>query len=291
MKTLFVTCIYNNLYGTEFGGRPSRSEHYKFSLLSLLKMTEANFVCFTSVNDIEELKRFFFIENSISNEQLKFQEFELNQTKNIDLIFKNKNVESVKKGDRCFEIQYNKFFWFELLEHDYDYLFWIDAGLSHTGIIPDNHLIDSGSYKRYFDSDLFDNHFLDCLVKESNDKVIVIGKNNMGGNFWSHTLPRNYYTNYDSSYHIIGGLFGGEKEIFKQFINFFNEYFNKIIITEKTLYSEENIMSLIYYNHLELFQIIKFDVWLHENNLTKDYSTDYLIKNKSFYKILEEIKS
>ena len=34
MKTLLITSIYSDLWGTEFGGRPSRDYHYRASLLS-----------------------------------------------------------------------------------------------------------------------------------------------------------------------------------------------------------------------------------------------------------------
>ena len=59
MSTKFITAIYSDLYGTELGGRPNRGAHYRFSLLSLLKMTDADFVCYTSDREIESLKQLF----------------------------------------------------------------------------------------------------------------------------------------------------------------------------------------------------------------------------------------
>jgi len=65
MKIKFITCIYGNLWGTEMGGRPSRFGHYMHSLLSLLKMSDADFVCYTSEIEITRLKEYFYTENNI----------------------------------------------------------------------------------------------------------------------------------------------------------------------------------------------------------------------------------
>jgi len=52
MSVKFITSIYSDLYGTEFGGRPNRGGHYRYSLLSLLKMTDADFLCYTSDREL-----------------------------------------------------------------------------------------------------------------------------------------------------------------------------------------------------------------------------------------------
>lgn len=290
MRTLFLTCIYNNLYGTEFGGRPSRNEHYKFSLLSLLRMTNADFVCYISHNDLSSLEHFFYIQNGISKDKLRFMPFNLNDTKHHYIFSKYKDIDSIKNGDRCFEIQYNKFFWFFNEKLDYDYYYWIDAGLSHCGIIPDKYLVNNNTYQKYFNSYFFDNSFLEKLMEKSKDKVLLIGKSNNDSNFWSNTLPNQYYKEYDSSYHIIGGLFGGSKILMKRFVEEFEKVFLNVVEQEQKLYSEEQIMSLIFTNNKESFNLFSFDVWWHENNLTLDCPPNYLTINKSFYKSLEDIK-
>jgi hypothetical protein len=45
MSVKIITSIYSDLHGTEFGGRVGRGGHYRFSLLSLLKITDADFLC------------------------------------------------------------------------------------------------------------------------------------------------------------------------------------------------------------------------------------------------------
>ena len=75
MSVKFITSIYSDLHGTEFGGRTGRLGHYRNSLLSLLKMTDADFLCYTSERELESLKNFFYTQNNISESQLKFQIF------------------------------------------------------------------------------------------------------------------------------------------------------------------------------------------------------------------------
>ena len=47
MSIKILTCIYSDLSGTEFGGRHARGGHYRWSLLSLLQITDADFLCYT----------------------------------------------------------------------------------------------------------------------------------------------------------------------------------------------------------------------------------------------------
>jgi hypothetical protein len=56
MRVKIMTSIYSDLYGSELGGRHGRKDHYRFSLLSLLKMSQADFVCYTSEREIDDLK-------------------------------------------------------------------------------------------------------------------------------------------------------------------------------------------------------------------------------------------
>ncbi len=290
MRILVVTAIYSNLNGTEYGGRQSRKEHYRYSSLSLLRMTNTDFVCYTSTQELNELEHFFYNQHNISKDKLKLIPFDLKESKYKEIYSKYKNIDSIKQGDRCFEIQYNKFFWTLDECKDYDYIYWIDAGLCHCGIIPDKYLINTNTYQRYFNSNYFDNLFLEKLITKTENKILIIGKSNVGSNYWSGTIPEKYYKTYDNTKHIIGGIFGGKKVNMLKFIELFENIFLTTISNEQTIYSEEQIMSLVYADNKELFSPFFFDVWWHEDNLTKDCPPNYLTINKSFYKVLEEIK-
>lgn len=287
MKIKFITAIYSNLHGTEFGGRPSRGGHYRYSLLSLLKMTDADFLCYTSESEIEQLKNFFYTDYNISEQQLKFQVFDISKTKFSSLIDQYKNVEETKKSDRCVEIQYCKFHWWWNEDKSYDYYYWIDAGLSHCGIIPDKHLVGNHPIQRYYECKIFDNRFLKNLIKFTGDKFFIFSKDN-GRNYWSGTVDKKWYTNYNRSRHIIGGMFGGKKELWDDIVNIFENYVKKIIEEDKQIYFEENIITLMYFNQLDKFVTKNFDIWWHEDN-HKEGTKKFFEENKSFYKVLEEI--
>jgi hypothetical protein len=288
MKVKFITCIYGNLFGTELGGRPSRGGHYLFSLMSLAKMTDADFLCYTSAEEIDHIKHHFFVENNFSPEKIKFEVFDIKNVKSQSLIDQYNVVEETKKSDRCVPIQYSKIHWWWNEDKSYDYYYWIDAGLSHSGLIPAKYLTLDGSYRGYFESSLFNNKFLENLIKFTDDKFFLIGKENLR-NYWSGTVDHKWYKQHDMSLHIIGGLFGGKKEVWDDFANEFEDYIYKITQDSGRLYFEENIFSLMYFNAKEKYNIKEFDTWWCLGNAPQGIEDDYFNHNKSFYKILEEL--
>jgi len=286
MKIKILTSIYSDLYGSEFGGRSHRKDHYRFSLLSLLKMSQADFVCYTSEREIDDLKEFFYKTYNISEERLKFVVFNLHNNEYFELVNSVKDLESIKKSDRCYEIQFSKFSWFKNEDKTYDYYFWFDAGLSHTGLIPDKYLSGDG-YRHYFETTLFNENFLNNLINYIDNKFLMVAKEN-SRNYWEGTVNPKYYSKYDNSVHIIGGFFGGKKELWEQIVPKFDEYLKLVLSEEKRLFYEEHIMSLMYQNHKDWFKTLDFDIWWHEDNF-KEGSKEFFEQNKSFYKILEEL--
>jgi hypothetical protein len=294
MRVKFITAIYSDLYGTDLGGRINRRDHYKFSLLSLLRMNKVSFTCFTSDREIGELENFFYNQYEVSRDKLEFKVFDLySETKNQDIFQGLKDIEGMKKSDRCYEIQYNKFYWIHSVDMDnYEYVYWIDAGLSHCGVIPDKYLDYEGMGQRgYYNSYFFDETFLHKLVEKSDEKILVIGKDNVR-NYWDGTVPAEYYVNgHDSSIHIIGGLFGGRKDKFMNLCGIFDENLIRITNGTNRLWSEENIFSLLFRNHNDLFNMFYFETWWHENHKIPGIEQEtYFIENKSFYMALEDIK-
>jgi hypothetical protein len=288
MKVKFITCIYSDLYGTEFGGRPGRHGHYRWSLLSLLKMTDADFTCYTSEREIDSLKSFFYEKHNIPTEKLEFKLFDINNTKHSEKLNLIKDVEGIKKGDRCLEIQYLKFEWFDFEDGSYDYYYWIDSGLSHVGLFPNRYLTSNELEQRYYECSLFNNEFLKKLISFTDDKFFMIGKDN-DRNYWSGTVNPKWYTTYDRSIHIIGGLFGGKKEIWRKIVDLFDDYLSRIMDEDKQHPYEELIMSLMSVNHDELFNRKYFDTWWSEDSGMKGLPENYYEINKSFYKIFEEL--
>ena len=288
MRVKIITSIYSDLYGSELGGRPGRKDHYRFSLLSLLKMTQADFICYTSERELEDLKEFFYKNHEISEDRLKFVLFDLSQNEYQELINSVKDVEGIKTSDRCYEIQYAKFSWFKNEDKSYDYYFWFDAGLSHTGLIPNKYLSGQG-HRFYYESSLFNDDFLNNLIEYSDNKFVIVAKEN-SRNYWEGTVDPKYYTTYDNSVHVIGGFFGGKTELWDKVVKQFDDYVKLILPEQKRLFYEEHYMSLMYQNHKEWFKTLNFDIWWHHDNF-KEGSEEFFQKNKSFYKMLTELNN
>ena len=263
MKTLLLTAIYSNLNGTELGGRMCRKFHYRWSLLNILNIEPTKVICFTSQEELEELEEWFYTEQKVSKDVLEFKVYDLHGCNYYDLIQGNKDVEAVVNGDRCHEIQYMKFFWSRLIEdrHDYDRLYWIDAGLSHGGIFPEKYFIGD-KWERHFLINLFNPSILDKWNNLTLDnKITIMSKNNTGRYFWSQTIPEKYYTTYNRDYHIIGGMFGGTPKSFDSFTNKFEEMLVRVLEDESDLYHEELIMTCLYNNSPDDFKVQHFDDW------------------------------
>jgi len=286
-KVKFITSIYSDLHGTELGGRTGRNGHYRYSLLSLLKMNNADFLCYTSDREIDSLKSFFYEEQSISPEKLEFRIFDITDTKFRDLIKQRKNIDQTIKGDRCVEIQYSKFHWWWNEDKSYDYYYWIDAGLSHCGLIPNKYLLGTHPQARYYESSLFNNDFLKNLIEDTGDKFLILGKEN-DRNYWSGTVNPKWYNEFDRSIHVIGGMFGGHRDMWDNIVNIFEDYTSKVLSEDEGLPHEEQIMSLMYVNHRDLFVRKHFDIWWCRDNAPAGVSDEMFRQNKSFYKILEE---
>jgi hypothetical protein len=271
MKTLIYTSIYSNLWGTEFGGRPSRHYHYRSSLKNILNLEADKFICFVPQDELEDLKNHFYVKWGVSEDKLEFIVFDLQGTKYFDRIRSLKNLEVMKSLDRCFEVQYNKFFWYDMLENkdQYDRIYWFDAGLSHTGLFPDNLAYGIG-YDRYYSFTSFNNNFLNKLNGQSEDSFILVGKNNTGKFFWSQTLPEKYYKKYERDYHIIGGFFGGKPEMFKTFKDRFEGLLIGLLENESSLFMEEQILSCLYYDNTDVIKLLTFDDWYRRPEHTGD---------------------
>jgi len=125
------------------------------------------------------------------------------------------------------------------------------------------------------------------LIEDTKDNFLIIGKEN-DRNFWSGTLDRKWYKEYDRGLHIVGGLFGGHKSKWDEVVTLFENYISKIIPEDKGIPHEEIVMTLMYYNHKELFERKHFDIWWCRDNAPRGTSEELFQQNKSFYKILEE---
>ena len=201
----------------------------------------------------------------------------------------------MKRSFRCHEVQYSKFHWWWNEDKTYDYYYWIDAGLCCSALLPNEYLIQThhpDTIRNYFDSNLYNNNFLNKLKKLSTDKFFMIAKENHKYR-WEVSLPEKWYNSYDDSLHIIGGLFGGSADLWDNVVNLFEDYTSRLLVEDEEngggLFPEEKIMSLIYFNHRDNFYIEEFDTWHHVDSHI--HEKEYFEDKKSFYEIITDLNN
>lgn len=275
MKPKLITCNYTNLYGTKLNGRLNRDDVYKFSLRGIAE-SGAQIVNYTCPYNLA-ITGPYFTEQKLTN--VTSIDYDLTTSPYYEREMAIKDIEpkyyqDTSWGNRCIEIMWGKFLWleenFKNLNDD-DYLFWIDAGLSHGGIIPKKYNTFEGKieygkphkpeellleYAHRHDL-IFNEQFIPSLEKYAGDKVFVICANH---NQHGDALGFDFFN--DLGLYPIGGLFGGKKKVMLPVIQRFKELAD-IILESKRLVKEEQIMAVILVEHPEWFKTFKFETWYH----------------------------
>lgn len=282
-----TTCLYYDLFGTEFGGRHGPRYKYFYGLLSMLKMN-CPVVLYCWEKDIEEIKNFIDIEtNGERNGQIRFETFDLYQSPLYETIKSIKNIEEQKKSDRSFDVSINKMVMLkrtiESNSFNSKYFYFIDAGLSSSSLFPNKYLPNqTDPIRRYYECSLFSPKVSENLIKLAQEDKMILWKISQWTNYIDHTHCTRH--NGDS---IIAGIFGSSAEIVKKYADDIIERFTFIIEAYKTLYLEEPIMTILYQENPEKYKTIDFDVWYHENS--GDVFQSMIVGKKSFFNTFEEL--
>jgi hypothetical protein len=280
-KTLLVTCVYNNLYDTIIGGRHGRNIHYQNSLITILNFNQ-DIVVYTSEEDKKYLLENDFIRNS---EKIKFIIFDLFGDRYHSYYQKKIKDLNMVRPDRCNEIMHNKINWMNNHVNDgYDYIYWIDSGLSHGGLFPIK-VRGSDSFNDWYKNSLFTPKVIDNLNKIS-DKIVLLAANQINHVFEGfNSLDFIIQNEIVGKYHIIGGLFGGKKELIPQLHQKYEEILTKMISLDSLL-REEQILTLLLNLDVQFFKLLEFTTWHHEDSDMAKYNKP---NEKYFYKIFEEL--
>ena len=265
-RTALVTCMYNDLDGTPYGGRLNRKEFYRESLKTIAEASMEHIFCFLPQHDINET----IIDFSTIKHNITFIPFE------IDGFPYSEDIQRIKRSyshsysghewmERCVEIMWGKFYLLNRVIDTFakiDKIYWIDAGLANTEIISPryspNDSIDNG---RIHDvKSAFNNGLFKALSKYTQNKILFITCTRPH----SERIPERYLANkYTSGSGVIGGLFGGRTDLVRELsLKFMNLCDN--IIRDEVLYFEEGIMTGILNDHPSLFKVFEFDSWYHE---------------------------
>jgi hypothetical protein len=136
MKTKLVTALYTQVSGFPFfGHRDKAREHRYLHSLRTISNTKCEIVLFCNLEQYDFIKS-HCEKHNLSNVQIKISELK-------DYKHANKMME-IKKNTEKFqfyhEIDWNKIYLLEKeYDESYDYIYWIDCGLSHPGLFLDKY--------------------------------------------------------------------------------------------------------------------------------------------------------
>lgn len=294
MKSQFVTCLYDRLYGTKFCGRQNRGQHYKWSLSSIAKC-QTPISCYTSSREAAPLDNYF--KEQCGNITLKPWD--------LDTFYFHEDVEKVRASNeefyrhshfwmfRCVELMWGKFLFIqkEIEESpDLDYIFWIDSGLSHSGIIHSrfnpnySHNInfrydkDLSTLRLPFDNSLiFTPKFMQYLIAYTGDNIL-----NIVSSVRQHSFLPTQGLDKGS---VIGGIFGGKRNIMLDYCHEVISQFEDLL-SSGHLVKEEQIMTRILAEDKFPTKVFRFDTWYHG-----DWDKSYYNRNlTSFCDFFDEIR-
>jgi hypothetical protein len=239
-------------------------------------------VIYTSQEDKEYLEKHIDFTEYKSN--VRFIIYDLFSHPNHEYFQKMLNG---NKSDRCHEIMHSKTSWIKNhLTEDYDFYYWIDCGLSHGGLFPRKYR-SGDNFHDFFSCTLFNPTMVENLNKVE-DKVTVLY-----GDQSKHLLERRanqkFYHNIDivDNCHIVGGMFGGKKELINDFCLMYDDVLKEMIDYD-ALDMEEALYTIIYQRNKNNFNKLIFTTWHHEDSDMAKYNFDNEIY---FYRIFEKLNN
>lgn len=281
MKTKIVTAFYTDIAGHPYYGHGdvARHERYLHSLRVLNNM-EKEIICYCNETQCDLLKK-YINEFNLNNVTIKI--FNLKDSKYTESMIKIKNETDDFKFYH--ESDWNKIILLEKeYDENYDYIYWIDVGLSHHGLFPKRYNPNaelatgfSADYNTYSFTNLFNNKLIDGINNFVGDKLLSINNTLFFHNMNDlHSILNEEYKSYDSLN--IGGIIGGNIDKLKWFINNFYEIGDKVINKNKII-NHEAIMSYMRNENNDKFKSFVFNTWYHEDTY---FITDDL-KNNSIH--------
>ena len=281
----FVTCVYDDLFDTEFAGRHNRGTHYAFSLAQMHELGVPIY-CYTDKRNMIKYMPTFLLSGY---DNYRFFSYNLNDSPYFDRIqeVKDSNVEMYRNSpswqSRCLEIMWGKF---DLITHAAEqmgidsnkYLYWIDAGLSHPGVIPmrfnsvfneDDYRSSSYEYSQRFRMNrIFNQKLPDYLAEYTGENKLL---------HFLCTRPQHSDPSHlrverpDYIGTAVGGLFGGNVRMMYDLAQQAKDIC-KDLLDHGYLLKEEDILTYMINFNLKEDKTFKdrltmytFDTWYHED--------------------------
>jgi hypothetical protein len=266
MKTKLVTAFYTDIIGFPFFGHDAfaRHERYLHSLRTLNNMNQ-EIICYCNDTQLDLLTK-YCNEFNLTNVSLKIS--------NLKDYPKTDKMIEIKKTNNKFnfyhEVDWNKL---HLLskEYDqsYDYIYWIDCGLSHRGLFllkynPYSDKITglSKDWENYSFTKIFCPELFPKINDWVGDKLI-----NLANTMFSHNhneLNNVYKNNHKFNHMTVGGIIGGHISKLKWFLNEF-DIISDICLNENFILNHEAIFTKIEYENPNMFKTFTFNTWYHDD--------------------------
>lgn len=266
MQPKFVTAIYTHLNGTLFNGSPHAIyERYKQSLRSLAK-GGYEIVCYAPDHHGMELIEFFA---EFPNVEIILEE--LTTFPRHDLIerLKIENTQYLSDASwvtRCVEIMWGKFHWLKrhaMTASDDQPVFWIDAGIFHSGLMHDK-----------WKSPKSDNEFDFDRITQERDLYADLVRFSKGNVLNCRSLQPNHgcddylevFGHQDGrpQYGIIAGIFGGVPSKLIPYLDLCIAFTDETLNAGKLL-KEEEIMHRVHFLDDSNITTFFFETWYHED--------------------------
>ncbi len=264
-STALVTCIYNGLSGTPYGGRLNRDGDYRDSLTTIAG-AGLPITCFVAPEAEDDHRRYF----RTAAPNVTLVPLALADVPHSAVIQQIKRAHpdryaAIEWRERCVEIMWGKF---HMLRHVLTrdpgprHLYWIDAGLANVNIISTRYTSAEALRARRF-----------CEVSRAFPSLLFDRLNDFGGGrlvaitcTTPHNpgLPARYNQRaYADGAAVIGGLFGGPRAHVLELCARFDDKV-RAILADGVLYFEESLLTGILADHPESFRCFTFDSWHHE---------------------------
>ena len=298
MKNTIVTAIYFSSPMSRMGGRAYTFEHYVAPFRNFLNL-DCNIVVYSHLSEMGKIEEFF---KKYNFNNYKLVEFDLENYKNSDKIYEIKEKQGLinenglisdvllMSNDRNHHLCLLKpYFLKHTIESNFfesENYYWVDAGLFHHGISPETYggierltRVNEKNYWPTLENNVCNPDLMRRLESKNNTGFIFMGIDQLyGPTHWF-----NLYTDSGKITHIIGGLFGGKKEIVLELAQDFEEFCDKIF-EDNILTLEEEVLSILYTSKYKKYNYIAFNTWYHDIPTVPNYfgtSTNA----KSFYNI------
>lgn len=285
MQTKLVTAAYYNIEGHPHYGA-NRAGRMRYSLVNIAKNTNLPIVCYTSkkygcYDELQEL----FNKKNITNVTLKV--FELEDHPLHEKVLAVRELQPHDEMRKVYEVKPIIVYWSKFLFllnelTDAEYIYWIDAGLSHNGMFPVRYAIGNTSCfgmadcSATFDFSCFSQQSFNNINNFVQNKVLhvvrVATDADVGAVTTIPELQEKYYQNcHNIKFWPIAGIFGGHsiKSPLKQYLEKMNEIF-EIVVRHDRITVEEGVMAYVDVAYTEWFKRYHFENFYTEHELARN---------------------